>query len=122
MGSCDHMRAMLDFAASGLDIPPNGPTAVLLARVRRLGWTLHSGGVIRDIFGSVGLFDLSRGLLYCDVAEIRRVLAKLGDADRAMLLCCLNGTMYHDVHKKKHERGRGSLCTYCGHVDSGYLP
>lgn len=144
VGSTAQMLAMLDFASHGLVIPPNGPAAVLLARLVRLGWTLHPGGVICDVFGRVNLFGLSwpallarvqwswprvvaaelahrssfSGIQYCDVSETRKVLSKLGDADHSLMLCCLNGTLYQDLHKKKQERGTGSRCTFCGEVDS----
>lgn len=144
VGSCDQMQAMLSFAAQGCPLPPNGPASILLSRVERLGWRLTRGGQIEDRFGIVDLFGLSwqavvdrvhwswprlvaaevshrksfAGIQYSSISEVRRVLSGLGTADQSTLRCCLNGTMYHDIKKQKHQRGTGSLCLHCGSLDS----
>ena len=146
VGSIDQMEKMLDFAYAGVELPPNGPCAILVHRLQRLGWTLCPGGVFRDLLGDVPALRMSwnafvarvqfswprvvaaavshrktlAGIQFADVAEARKVLAGMGPADRKFLQCCMDGTMYQDLKKTKEQRGASSLCTFCGSQDSPF--
>ena len=146
VGSLEQMEAMLDFAARGELVPPNGPCAILIARLGRLGWTLHPGGQFRDVFGLIDVLRCSwtaflarvqfswprlvaaevshrpslSGIQFADIAEVRKVLRSLGPSDRKILQCCLDGTLYQDIKKSKSQRGSGSLCSFCQGLDSPF--
>ena len=49
------------FTDSADMLPKNGPTAVLLSRIRRLGWVVGGGGLIQDSLGTFSLFDAAVG-------------------------------------------------------------
>ena len=144
VGSLDQMAAMLSFKAVGEYVPPNGPCAILVSRLSRLGWTLCPDGQFYDLLGRIDVLHASwpdivarvqwswprvvaaevshrsdlDGIQFADVAEVRRVLATLGPSDQKLFQCCLDATMYHDLKKSKSERGSLSKCLCCGAADS----
>lgn len=144
VGSHVQMQSLLDFHSRGMVLPPNGPCLVLVERLRRLGWTLEAGGFFCDIFGRCDIFHASwtelllrvqeswprvvaaevshratlSGIQFADVAEARRILSQLGDSDATVFRCCLDGTLYQDLTKRKEQRGSDSVCVFCGQLDS----
>lgn len=146
VGVVDQLETMLDFASRDCVVPPNGPCAVLIARLRRLGWTLCPGGYFSDCLGPLNVLRMSfaafvarvqwswprvaatavahrssfAGIQMADVSEARKVLKDLGDTDRKFLQCCMDGTLYQDLKKTKAQRGAGSRCLFCGQLDSIY--
>ena len=135
---------MQQFALTPGDIPFNGPTSVLVHRLKKLGWTLTATGVFEDRFGQVDVLSLhwdalvSRlkwswtnvmtaavahrssfgGLQGTDIDETIAGIMAYGEADQVFLRCGLDGTLYHEVLKDKQSRGKGTKCAYCGRPDS----
>ena len=146
VGNQEQMQTLLDFCSRGLWIPPNGPCAILVNRACRLGWTLEPGGVFHDVFGRCDIYGMAwstlvarvqwswprvvaaavshrpsfSGIQFADVSEVKLVLSRLGDADRTLYRCCLDGTLYQDITKSKEQRGSASKCVFCNAVDSPY--
>lgn len=145
LGNCLSLQAAVaGLSAGDPQVPNNGPAAVLMHRVRRLGWTFTEAGSIRDDMGLFSLFNdpiaLLRlrmtwswpkvlalqvshrksfhGIQFADLDTLRASLKQYGPIDQAYLRCALDGTLYIDVGKEKHERGSGSKCVHCGHQDS----
>ena len=61
LGGFEKVDAMLAlFAAkdSDMDLPSNGPTAVLMARLNRLGWAVATNGLVQDRYGVFSLTQL----------------------------------------------------------------
>ena len=143
VGDCDQLRQMLSFLGSGQVIPSNGPTAVLAKRLCRLGWVVNTQGYFCDDIGPFDPLSVSwdelmlrvrrswpatmaalvahrrsfEGLASADVDEVLRALRTYGESDQVYLRCALDGTLYTDTHKDKHQRGRESKCQFCGAID-----
>ena len=59
LGGFVQLEAMLAlYGTVPLDLPRNGPTAVLVNRLQSLGWTIGGNGLIQDAFGSFNLVSL----------------------------------------------------------------
>ena len=128
-----------------LVLPVNGPIAVLLSRVRRLGWTISACGQFVDEIGEFSIFathiDALRARIalawprlvasevshrksfgnfhQVDLAETTRVFKQFVDADRVYLQCALDGTMYTN-HGKDHRKNAGdeaNSCPFCSQKD-----
>ena len=143
VGSYEQLRTMLCLRGSGHEIPQHGPTMVLIRRLCRLGWVLDSHGNFTDDIGSFNPLRLSwdalmlrirrswpatmaamvshrasfSGLAGADIDEVLRAIKLHGESDQVYLRCALDGTLYTDTHKLKADRGRQSLCQYCGELD-----
>lgn len=146
--SCHHqIEAMLAcLCKSDESIPTNGPTMVLARRLARLGWQLEGNGFVRDVFGVFSLFDSSwdvvqrrlwwswpqviaselnhrptfEGVQHADLEELHKGLARFSTADQTYLRCNLDGTLFIDQHREKHERSSDRVCSACGKPDSFY--
>ena len=125
-------------------VPANGPSALMVDRCRRLGWTPLSNGLMKDDVGTFCVLtshwdDLVarivaawpkvlasevahrssfQGLQFADLTEIQPALQRYGSADQVYLRCCLDGTLYTDLTKNAADRGRDSTCVCCGAPDS----
>ena len=139
LGSRDAVESLLGLASSALDFPSNGPTAILLSRLLRLGWAVCGQGLVQDRFGvfslmSVGWDELQlrfklswghvlasavahrptfQGLEYVDLPELHRVLAGFGQADQVFLRCHLDGTLFTQSARAKFQAGVTSKCPWC---------
>ena len=125
-------------------VPLNGPTALLVERCRRLGWSLSFDGMMHDDRGAFCVLThhwdglVSRvldawpkvlaaevahrpsfqGLQFADLSEVDFALKRFGAADQVYLRCCMDGTLYTDTSKLASERGSASCCVCCGAPDS----
>ena len=52
------VEALLGLFAHAEDLPRNGPTAILKARVERVGWTIGGNGLIQDGLGTFSLLSI----------------------------------------------------------------
>lgn len=144
VGILEQLEAMLDFHSRGCPTPPNGPCAILVSRLCRLGWSLCPGGQFCDVFGKLDVLRMSfsafvarvqwswprvaatavahrasfAGIQFADISATRQTLLGLGDTDKKFLQCCLDGTMYQDLSKTKAQRGSQSKCLFCNQLDS----
>ena len=140
------MQAMLQWLVSGVDIPSNGPTSILVDRCKRLGWHLNPQGRFCDDIGDFSIFHLSwdalvlrvkiawprvlaselvhrrsfAGIHRAWIDEAARCLKKLSPQDQVYVRCAMDGTLYHETTKTKAERGKHTVCVHCGHFDSVY--
>ena len=131
-------------ARDPMDIPANGPASILASRCRRIGWRLLPSGLFQDPLGSFNVLSLhwdslqSRvvqswprllaaelshrasfdGLQFADIQELSMALREFGPADLVYLRSCLDGTLYIDLGKDKHERRSDTRCKLCGSQDS----
>ena len=139
------IQAMLQWIGSCMvDFPENGPAAILVGRIRRLGWHVQPNGLIRDQFGAFSILDLPwnslvarvrwawPGVMSCELShrksfsgiqwawleEATRLLRRFSPQDQVVLRCAMDGTLYHDLYKPKAARGTGSKCIYCNNIDS----
>ena len=118
----------------------------LARRLARLGWQLEGNGFVRDVFGVFSLFDSSwdvvqrrlwwswpqviaselnhrptfEGIQHADLEELHKGLARFSTADQTYLRCNLDGTLFIDQHREKHERSSDRVCSACGQPDSFY--
>ena len=143
LGSPGHFTSFLLRYLHGDRIPRNGPTAILIGRLERLGWNFSLDGQIID---ELGYLDIHRcpidelrqritwawpsvmagevahrscfsGLHQIDLAETRRLLFQFGEADRIYLLCGLDGTMYTNKGKQHWQGDQADACPFCGQTD-----
>ena len=147
LSNTDDILALLTLIARDPSVvPANGPAAILASRCRRIGWRLLPTGLFCDALGSFNVLSLHwdalqarvqwawprllaaelshrrsfDGLQFADIQELPQALRAFGSADLVYLRSCLDGTLYIDLGKAKHERGAGSLCQLCGASDSFY--
>jgi len=147
LGTPDQVVASLGlFAAGDQSLPANGPTSVLLARIRRVGWAVGGQGLVQDQFGSFCLmhvawdelvlrFQLSwghvlakelahratfDGLSRVDLPELHRVLRGFGPTDQVFLRCHLNGTLFTQNGRAHFRQGVTSKCPWCPAKDGFY--
>ena len=139
-GSLDHVESLLGLFAHAVDkMPANGPTAILLTRLLRLGWGVGGQGLVQDRFGSFSLMTIAwdelvlrvklswghvlatelahrptfHGLADVDLPELHRVLAVFGPADLVFLRCHLDGTLFTQNGRAKFQAGATSQCPWC---------
>ena len=129
-----------------LDLPRNGPTAVLVNRLQSLGWTIGGNGLIQDAFGSFNLvslgfeellvrFTLSWGVVLerevghrttmhgintVDLFELHAALGQYGPGDLAFLRCHLDGTLYVNNGRAKFQHDVTNQCPWCSDRDGFY--
>lgn len=115
------------FATSSDKLPSNGPTAILVTRLQRIGWAIGGQGLVQDRLGTISLlgiawdelvlrFKLSWGhvlaheLAYrstfsgldgVDLPELHLTLKKFSPADQIYLRCHLHGTLFTPNGKAK---------------------
>ena len=143
LGSHLHFQSFLMSYNCQERIPRNGPTAILISRLEKLGWICQGDGIIRDELGEIRLFQdpldeirqriawswpsvmtaeiahraCFQGMHQIDLAEARRLLLQFGDIDRIYLLCGLDGTMYTNRGKQHWQGQEANHCPYCGGSD-----
>jgi len=136
-------EALLGLFSQIADVPANGPTAVLLSRIRRLGWAVGGQGLLQDRFGTFSLFSVSwdelqlrlrlawgavlasevahrptfGGLENADLPELHRMLRQFGPADQVYLRCHLDGTLFTQNARAKFEPGTSAKCPWCDQTD-----
>ncbi|CAL1170603.1 unnamed protein product [Cladocopium goreaui] len=128
LGCPDQVESMLGlFATSSDKLPSNGPTAILVTRLQRIGWAIGGQGLVQDRLGTISLlgiawdelvlrFKLSWGhvlaheLAYrstfsgldgVDLPELHLTLKKFSPADQIYLRCHLHGTLFTPNGKAK---------------------
>lgn len=125
-------------------VPLNGPTAILVDRLVRLGWDLDYRGLVVSDLGTFDLFQEAwasvhlrtclawprvlatevchrksfSGIQCADLLLVWESLKSYGEIDAVFLRCALTGTLYTDVGKDKSNRGSQSKCVHCGEPDS----
>ena len=144
LGGYERMETILGlFAVTPLDLPRNGPTAVLVSRVKRLGWTLGNHGIVQDRLGSFSLFSVSWdelvlrfrlawssvlhdaaghrptfcGLDEVDLTATQQALTHFSAADQVFLRCHLDGTLFVRNGRAKFETNVDDKCPWCGDKD-----
>ena len=144
LGGFDRVEACLGlFASSPVDLPKNGPAAILVSRVARLGWTFGANGLVQDRLGTFSLFAVSwdelclrlklawahvmdvevshrasfAGLGQVDVVTTQQAVAQFGAADQAFLRCHLDGTLFVQNGRAKFQPGVTDRCPGCGEKD-----
>lgn len=143
-GCLEHVESLLGlFAHSVEKLPTNGPTAILLNRLMRLGWGVGGQGLVQDRFGSFSLMTIAwdelvlrvklawghvlatelahrstfNGLSDVDLPELHRVLSGFGSADLVFLRCHLDGTLFTQNGRAKFQEGTTSKCPWCDERD-----
>ena len=144
LGGFDKVDAMLSvFASADLDLPADGPTAVLLARVRRLGWAVSTNGLVQDRYGVFSLMQVGwdelyqrvamswghvmgqevahrasfQGIELADPQAVTSVLAQFGTADQVYLRCHLDGTLYTQNGRAHFQSDVSGQCPWCAEKD-----
>ena len=147
LGGSEQLQTVLGWIGSGdVDIPNNGPSAVLRSRLSRLGWCVLGDGTVRDKFGTFNPMQLHwdalrfrvqlawpavmatevhhrktmQGIQFADLNALMQSLRQYGQADLVYLRCALDGTLYQDIGKAKENRGSCSTCKYCNGTDGFY--
>ena len=149
LGGFEKVDAMLAlFAAkdSDMDLPSNGPTAVLMARLNRLGWAVATNGLVQDRYGVFSLTQLGwdelalrvrlswghvlgsevahrdsfQGIEMADLQAVQSMLERFGTADQVYLRCHLDGTLYTQNGRAHFQADADGLCPWCGHKDGFY--
>ena len=145
LGCQDQFNQLLSsLVTQAFPVPTNGPTAVLSARISRLGWEIDSGACFHDCLGSFSLFDIHidslrqrirlswpkliatemshrasfAGIQNADLDELQKGLKQFSVADQKYLRCNLDGTLFIDRNKSKEQRGKHRVCEWCGQPDS----
>ena len=139
-GGFDRVGTMLAWLACiPAGFPANGPSAVLLERLCRLGWSVDSNGLVSDDLGSFDLFHAPweevlfrvrrawpsvmqfvvqhrqslQGLHRADIDELHTLMRKYGPVDQVYLRCHLDGTVYTTQCKAHFKQGVTDRCPYC---------
>jgi len=140
------VEALLGLFAHAEDLPRNGPTAILKARVERVGWTIGGNGLIQDGLGTFSLLSIGwdelllrftlawgwvmhqavqhrpsfHGIQQVDLAELQLALKPYGPADMVVLRCHLDGTLYTQNGRAKFQPGVTDRCPWCSQTDGFY--
>ena len=144
LGGYDRMEAILGLFATTADgLPRNGPTAVLVDRLSRIGWICGSHGLVQDRLGSFCLWTVpwdelcvrlrlawshvlevtagSRqsfaGLHEVDIVATQKALGHYSSADQVYLRCHLDGTLFVANARAKFQPGTDDRCEWCGNRD-----
>lgn len=147
LGNHDDILALIALGVRDpTSVPANGPASILVQRCQRLGWQALPNGLFQDPLGTFDVLSLHwdalqsrlqwawprlmaaelhhrpsfNGLQFADIQELGTALQAFGPADQVFLRSCLDGTLYIDLGKEKHERGSDSRCALCGAADSFY--
>ena len=60
LGCPDQVESMLGlFATSSDKLPSNGPTAILVTRLQRIGWAIGGQGLVQDRLGTISLLGIA---------------------------------------------------------------
>jgi len=120
-------------------LPNNGPTAILLTRLQRLGWAVGGQGLIQDRLGTFSLMSIAwdelvlrvklawghvlagelshrptfSGLERVDLTELHVALSQFGAADQVFLRCHLDGTLFTQHGRAKFRADVTSSCPWC---------
>ena len=142
----EYVETTLSKVSSGdVQLPTNGPIAVLVDRISRLGWQISSNGGFVDDIGEFSVFDnhidairtrialawprvmavevahrkTFNGIHRADISETNRVLKAFNDSDRVYLQCALDGTLYtnHGKQHRKQATADSHLCPFCQQPD-----
>ena len=143
LGGLSRIDALLGLFATSLDLPSNGPTAVLNARLERLGWKVGGNGLVQDGLGTFSIVSLAwdemllrihlawgavlfaavshrpsfQGIQNADLLELHSALRPYGPADLVVLRCHLDGTLYTQNGRAKFQVGVTNRCPWCDAVD-----
>ena len=147
LGGFERVEACVGlFADAPSELPRNGPVAILVARLQRVGWTFGANGLVQDRFGCFSLFDVSwdelclrltfawphvlatdvahrstfGGLKHVDLGATQKALSQFGSADQVYLRCHLDGTLFVQNGRAKFQEGISDQCLWCGERD-GFL-
>ena len=147
MGKPDQVESLLGlFSGSCGSLPKNGPTAILLSRLQRLGWAVGGQGLVQDRLGSFSLMIVAwdellfrmklawgsvlavelahrptfAGLERVDLGELHRSLSQFGAADQVFLRCHLDGTLFTQNGRACFQEGVSATCPWCPR--KGWLP
>ena len=127
------------FACAQDKLPSNGPSAILLSRLRRLGWGVGSQGLVQDRFGTFSLMMVAwdellirvrygwghvlaqelvhrptfAGLENVDLAELHLALKTFGPVDQVYLRCHLDGTLFTQNARARFCPDVSSKCPWC---------
>ena len=127
------------FACAQDKLPSNGPSAILLSRLRRLGWGVGSQGLVQDRFGTFSLMTVAwdellirvrygwghvlaqelvhrptfAGLENVDLAELHLALKAFGPVDQVYLRCHLDGTLFTQNARARFCPDVSSKCPWC---------
>ena len=140
LGCPDQVEALLGlFSDDSLVLPANGPTAILVSRLRRVGWAIGGQGLLQDRFGIFSLMHVAWdelllrlklswghvlshelthrstffGLAQVDLPELHRVLRTFGAVDQVYLRCHLDGTLFVQNGRAKFQANTSSQCPWC---------
>ena len=147
------MHSPSDFCAStvaplahgDLELPPNAPAGILLARLLLLGWSVTRVGLVQDRFGTFCLHTCNSaelhlrlnhawislvaqkvshrsdfdGLESVDVATTRSALQRLSPDDQALYRLSLTGGLFTERYKAKWT-DQPDQCRWCGESDTLY--
>ncbi|CAL1129477.1 unnamed protein product [Cladocopium goreaui] len=147
LGPLDRMESMLGlFATQDMQLPGNGPTGVLLARLQRLGWVVGGNGLVQDRLGTFSVLNVGwdelwvrvalswghvmhsavhhrstfTGIDTADILESQSALSHFGDADRVYLRCHMDGTLYTQSGRAHFQEGVSGQCPWCDAKDGFY--
>ena len=140
LGDPEVVEPTLGLFASNLDsVPSNGPSAVLLSRLRRLGWGVGSQGLVQDRLGTFSLLRIAwdelvvrvrlawghvmavavshrptfDGLQHVDLSELAPALASFGPSDLVYLRCHLDGTLFTENGRAQFRSDVSGKCPWC---------
>lgn len=131
------------FASAPGTFPLNGPSAILLSRLHRLGWGVGSQGLVQDRFGTFSLMTIAwdellirvrygwghvlaqelqhrptfDGLANVDLTELHLALKEFGPVDQVYLRCHLDGTLFTQNARARFCPEVSSNCPWCSEKD-----
>ena len=147
MGGFEQIQRFLAlFASKDLDLPKNGPTAVLLTRLEKVGWSVGTNGLVQDRFGSFSVFGVSwdefvlrarlawgtvlslhvghrpsfQGIELADLGELQKALKQFGPLDLVYLRCHLDGTLFTQNGRARFRQDVTDKCPWCSDKDGFY--
>ena len=147
LGDAEYQRNLLAlYAASGVRMPQNGPTSILISRLHRLGWQVTADGLIRDRWNEFDLFTESidalrtrisvswswiftaelnhridfEGLQAVDLAATSSLVSSFSCSDQVFLRCTLDGTFVTQKDAWKWDDTKDGSCPYCQGIDGYY--
>ena len=140
LGDHEVVEPTLGLFSSNLDfLPANGPSAVLLSRLRRLGWEVGSQGLVQDRLGTFSILRVAwdelvvrvrlawghvlaaavahrptfDGLQHVDLSELASALSFFGPSDLVYLRCHLDGTLFTENGRAHFRSDVSGKCPWC---------